>query len=165
MKIGGSNFAAFNISAQGLNVQRIKIKLISENIANSETTNTKNGEPYHRKFLRVGEITDKDFSGGVEISNSLPLETTEPEHFRGTDEMITGDEKVKADYQVLEDKSPGEYVYMPNHPDADKNGYVQLPNVNIINEMVEMINATRSYEANLTALKSSKTIIKNSMEI
>ncbi len=165
MKIGDSNFAAFNISAQGLNLQRIKIKLISENIANSETTNTKNGQPYHRKFLRVGAITENDFQNNFGFTNSIQLRTTEPGHFKGEEEEISGGEKVNANFQVMEDKSKGEYVFMPNHPDADENGYVQLPNVNIINEMVDMINATRSYEANLTALKSSKTIIKNSLDI
>ncbi len=165
MKIGGDNYAAFDISAKGLNLQRIKIKLISENIANSETTNAKNGQPYHRKFLRVGAITEDDFRNNGTFSESIRLRTTEPGHFQGTEEQIGGGEKVDANFQVVEDKSPGEYVFMPNHPDADKNGYVQLPNVNIINEMVDMINATRSYEANLTALKSSKTIIKNSLEI
>ncbi len=165
MKIGDSNYAAFNISAQGLNLQRIKIKLISENIANSETTNAKNGQPYHRKYLRVGAITEDDFQNSFQMGEGIKLRTTEPGHFQIEGDQISGEEKVNANFQVVEDKSPGEYVFMPNHPDADENGYVQLPNVNIINEMVEMINATRAYEANLTALKSSKTIIKNSLEI
>lgn len=164
MKIGGGgNFSAFDISSKGLNLQRIKIKLIAENIANSETTNTKEGGPYKRKFLRIGSI---DESGNVVKANTgIGLRTTNPNHFQSHLNKYSGEEKVEANYNVLDDKSAGEFVFMPNHPDADENGYVQLPNVNIINEMVEMITATRSYEANLTALKSAKEIIKDSLEI
>ncbi len=165
MKIGEGNFAAFDLSAKGLNLQRIKIKLISENIANSETTNTKDGKPYQRKFLVINGIEPKDFSSQLQMQRQITLETTEPEHFRAIDENPVETDDVQANYKIAVDNSPGEYVYMPGHPDADKNGYVKMPNVNIINEMVDMITATRAYEANLTALKSSKQIIKKSLEI
>jgi len=163
MRIGDKNYSAFNISAKGLNLQRIKIKLIAENIANSETTNTKDGGPYKRKFIRIGKI--EDVSGGIYPSGGIKMRRTDSNHFQTHLDKFSGSEVVNAKYDVLDDKSAGEYVFMPNHPDADENGYVRLPNVNIINEMVEMITATRSYEANLTALKSSKSIIKDSMEI
>lgn len=163
MKIGNGNFSSFDISAKGLNLQRIKIKLIAENIANSETTNTKEGGPYKRKMLRIGSI---DSNGSVTNNiGGIGLRTTDPNHFQSHLNKYSGEESVDAKYDILDDNSPGEYVFMPNHPDADENGYVHLPNVNIINEMVEMITATRSYEANLTALKSSKEIIKDSLEI
>ena len=165
MKIGDGNFASFDLSAKGLNLQRIKIKLISENIANSETTNTKEGKPYQRKFLVISGIEPKDFSSQLEFQRNITLKTTEPEHLQPEDETAVENEDVQAKYRVAIDKSPGELVYMPGHPDADKNGYVRMPNVNIINEMVDMITATRAYEANLTALKSSKQIIKKSLEI
>ncbi len=164
MKIGDKNFAAFSISAKGLNLQRIKIKLIAENIANSETTNTKEGGPYQRKFIRIGEIKDNSQVTGPRIG-SVGMRATNPNHFQSQLNKYSGGEAVDAKYEILDDKSAGEYVFMPNHPDADENGYVQLPNVNIINEMVEMITATRSYEANLTALKSAKEIIQDSLEI
>jgi len=165
MKIGEGNFAAFDISAKGLNLQRIKIKLISENIANSETTNLKNGKPYQRKFLVIGGIESRDFSSQLEFQKNIPLKLTEPEHLEPITDNATEVDDVRAEYKIATDNSPGEYVYMPGHPDADKNGYVKMPNVNIINEMVDMITATRAYDANLTALKSSKQIIKKSMEI
>ncbi|RMD51268.1 MAG: flagellar basal body rod protein FlgC [Ignavibacteria bacterium] len=164
MKIGDTNYSAFNISAKGLNLQRIKIKLIAENIANSETTNTKEGGPYKRKFLRIGEIKDTGKVGGS-IMQSIGMRSTNPNHFQSHLNKYSGGDQVDAKYDVLDDNSKGEFVFMPNHPDADENGYVQLPNVNIINEMVEMITATRSYEANLTALNSAKEIVKDSLEI
>ncbi len=164
MRIGDKNYSAFDLSAKGLNLQRIKIKLIAENIANSETTNTKEGGPYQRKFIRIGKI--EDASGGIfPNGGGIQMRTTNSDHFKAHLDKFSGSGSVNAKYDVLDDKTSGEYVFMPNHPDADENGYVRLPNVNIINEMVEMITATRSYEANLTALKSSKSIIKDSMEI
>ena len=164
MRVGDKNYASFNLSAKGLNLQRIKIKLIAENIANSETTSTKEGGPYQRKFIRIGEIKEGGGIAGPNIGG-VEMRSTNPNHFQSHLNKYAGGNSVDAKYDILDDKSEGEYVFMPNHPDADENGYVQLPNVNIINEMVEMITATRSYEANLTALKSAKEIIKDSMEI
>ncbi len=166
MKIGG-NFTGFDISAQGLSVQRKKMNLIAENIANADTTRTEDGKPYQRKFLSVEQQQDQFSNNLVSAGRSIRLNTTNNDHISnpsGTPFNISNsDEGMKVN--ELHDQSVGDIVYMPDSPDADENGYVQMSNVNIITEMVDMIAASRSYEANLTALNSSKQIAKDSLEI
>jgi len=97
----------------------------------------------------------------------MKLHTTSASHFTGIKETRTTEQKVDTGLkaEVLEDQVQGERIFMPNHPDADDKGFVEMSNVNIITEMVEMISATRSYEANLTALNSAKQMAKDSLEI
>jgi flagellar basal-body rod protein FlgC len=167
MKIS-NNFFGIKMSAKGLGIQRKKMNLISENLANSGTTRTEEGGPYKRKFLVVKQ-ENIPFSKNLELQNqSLEMNTTEPTHFASTPATMTGssaDSPIGLSETELKDNKEGETVYMPEHPDADKDGYVHMPNVNVINEMVDMIAATRSYESNLTALNSSKQMAKDALEI
>lgn len=139
MKIG-NNLTGFKMSAQGLSIQRKKMNLIAENIANAENTRTAEGKPYQRKYMVVSNETNQMFAKNDASDNQLKVE-------------------------VLKDNKEGEMIFMPNHPDADAKGYVQMSNVNVVQEMVEMIAASRSYEANITALDASKEMAKNSLEI
>jgi flagellar basal-body rod protein FlgC len=134
-----SEFNIMNISATGLSAQRFRIELISTNIANSETTRTEKGEPYRRK-VPVFQKLVRNIQGRRENSGVI----------------------VKS---VYEDPSDFRIVYDPTHPDADENGYVRLPNVNIIREMVDMINAQRAYEANATAINTTKAMITSALQI
>jgi flagellar basal-body rod protein FlgC len=134
-----SEFNIMNISATGLSAQRFRIELISTNIANSETTRTEKGEPYRRKVPVFQELV-RNIRGRRENSGVI----------------------VKS---VYEDPSDFRIVYDPTHPDADENGYVRLPNVNIIREMVDMINAQRAYEANATAINTTKAMITSALQI
>lgn len=134
-----SEFNIMNISATGLSAQRFRIELISTNIANSETTKTEKGEPYRRKVPVFQELV-RNIQGRRENSGVI----------------------VKS---VYEDPSDFRIVYDPTHPDADENGYVKLPNVNIIREMVDMINAQRAYEANATAINTTKAMITSALQI
>ena len=166
MKIGG-NLTGFNISAEGLSVQRKKMNLIAENIANADSVRNDDGQPYQRKFLKViqKDAAMSGFSGPV-TGSKIKLAATNENHISNPGEGITiksSSEKISSDELI--DSSNGELIYMPEHPDADKEGYVQMSNVNIITEMTDMIAATRSYEANLTALNASKQIVKDSLEI
>ena len=165
MKIGG-NFPGFDISAKGLSVQRKRMNLIAENIANADVTRTADGQPYKRKFLTVSQKQNV-FSDNLIQATTLPLRTTDQSHISNilTPESSPADDSANLVSKETVDQAPGEVVYMPDNPNADKNGYVQESNVNIVNEMVDMISATRSYEANLTALNSSKQMIKDSLEI
>lgn len=166
MKILGSLFG-FGISARGMSIQRKKMELIAQNIANADTIRTENGEPYQRKYLKVQE-EKTSFASKLAIEGQiLKLNTTNENHFSGVKTKDVSLPPVHDNVEIneLTDEKPGEIVYMPDHPDADKNGYVQMSNVNIINEMVDMIAATRAYEANLTALNSSKQMVKDSLEI
>lgn len=129
-------------SAGGLNAQRMRMNLISSNIANINTTRTENGGPYKRKDL---------------VFEAIPTE-----RFGNTLDMYLTDVHVK---KIIEDNRPFIIKYEPGHPDANKDGYVSMPNINIIEEMVNMISASRSYEANVSAIKATKDMANAALEI
>ncbi|WP_411346102.1 flagellar basal body rod protein FlgC [Paenibacillus sp. WLX1005] len=142
----------FDISASALTAQRLRMDVVSSNIANAETTRAKvvNGEavPYRRKEV-------------VLSTNKPSFADTLDSAMSGSNSGIDG---VKA-VQIKEDQEPFKLVYNPTHPDADKNGYVKMPNVDTLKEMVDMISASRSYEANVTALNASKAMITKALQI
>lgn len=142
-------FKAFNISSSGLTAQRLRIDTISENIANVNTTRTADGGPYRRKTL-VLESREQERKFPEILNNSL-------------EELKVGN-GVRV-VNIVEDQSPFKLVYDPNHPDADQEGYVSMPNINIVTEMVNMISATRAYEANATVMKASKDMALKALEI
>lgn len=135
-------FSSFDINASGLTAQRYRMDIISENIANANTTRTKDGTPYVRKV-----VTFSEKEGGASFSKVLGS-TMETYPSKG----------VKVSHVYEDTKSEMNMVYDPAHPDADENGYVTYPNVNIITEMTNLIDATRSYEANATAFNASKSM-------
>ncbi|AEB75807.1 flagellar basal body rod protein FlgC [Clostridium botulinum] len=140
-------FSSLRISASGLSAERLRMDTISSNITNFKTTRGKDGqkEPYRRKIAVFQENFKKELG----------------KNKKGYETSLNG---VKA-VGIVEDKSPLRRVYNPNHPDADKDGYVLMPNVNILNEMADMIAATRAYEANVTAINSSKNMFMKALEI
>jgi len=143
-----SFFNSVNIAASGLTAQRLRMDTISENIANVNTTRTANGGPFQRRTVIFEQIPGEGpFHRvfGDALSNS-----------QGTGVRVS---------RVLSDPSPGHLVYDPTHPDADETGYVRMPNVNIVEEMVNMISASRSYEANVTAMSSFRTVVSRTLEI
>jgi flagellar basal-body rod protein FlgC len=145
MKLGG-----FDISASALTAQRLRMDVVASNIANAETTRAAyvNGRfvPYRRKMV-VMEPVRPDFR---EVLASRMGEA----ELKGV--RVT---------KIQEDPAPFRRVYNPTHPDADENGMVNLPNVDLMKEMVDLISATRSYEANVTALNASKAMFTKSLEI
>jgi len=136
-------FSGLNVSANGLTAQRKRMNAIASNIANAETTRTEEGGPYIRKMVLMKEQNQGTFSSLLQKEGDATGVTTE--------EML--------------DKTPFKMVYDPSHPDANSDGYVEMPNVNVVNEMVDMMSATRSYEANVTAINAAKTMAKDSLEI
>ncbi|MBO5468429.1 MAG: flagellar basal body rod protein FlgC [Lachnospiraceae bacterium] len=140
-------FNAMNVSASGMTAQRTRMDIISENIANVNTTRDENGEVYKRKTVVFQENSNASFDNI--LSNKL-----ESYHPHGV--KITS---------IVEDTSEGAMTYDPNHPDADENGYVTLPNVNTVTEMTNLIDASRSYEANATAFNASKAIAAKGLEL
>ncbi|MBK5251267.1 MAG: flagellar basal body rod protein FlgC [Peptostreptococcaceae bacterium] len=138
-------FDSLAISASGLTAERLRMDVIAANIANANTTRTEEGGPYRRKVAVFREKLQTELNRDV---------------FKG-DCPGTGVEAVG----IEEDQSPFKRVYDPSHPDADEDGYVELPNVNLLNEMVDMIAATRAYEANITILNSSKAMYAKALEI
>lgn len=144
--------SSFDISASALTAQRLRMDVVSSNIANAETTRAKvvNGEavPYRRKEV-------------VLSTNKPSFADTLDSAMNGSRNGING---VKAS-AIQEDPEPFKLVYNPTHPDADKDGYVKMPNVDNLKEMVDMISASRSYEANVTALNASKAMITKALQI
>lgn len=142
-------FNSIDISASGLTAQRLRMDTISQNIANAETTKTENGTPYRRKVVMMQERGGKPFSDFLKNASSTDGGT-------GSGVRVT---------KIAEDNSPLKKVYDPSNPDADKEGYVSMPNVDIVTEMVNMISASRSYEANITALNTTKSMALKALEI
>ncbi|MBO6133263.1 MAG: flagellar basal body rod protein FlgC [Lachnospiraceae bacterium] len=145
-------FDTFSINASGLTAERFRMDLISENIANANTTRTKNGGPYHRKVTTFVEKNDPHASFASVLASQSKYNRT---NALGV--------KVGGVYEDTID--PDVMVYDPAHPDADENGYVMYPNVNIITEMTNLIDASRAYEANATAFSTSKAIAQQGLTI
>ncbi len=160
-----SIFNGLNISASGLSAQRKKLDAIASNIANVNTTRTENGEPYRRRFVVMEEEKMPAFETVLK-QKRLSLKTTHEVHFPFKKEVRSfksTQQGVKAN--VKQDMSDFRQVYDPTHPDADENGYVSMPNINMVSEMVDMINASRSYEANLSSIEAAKKMADRALEI
>lgn len=140
-------FSAFDISASGLTAQRLRTDTIAQNLANAHTTRTSNGGPYIRKTVVFAEKRSSAFKD--------VLMTTAGHVGNG----------VKAIKVVRDTSTAMNIVYDPGHPDADENGYVTYPNVNTVTEMTNLIDASRSYEANVTAFQASKAMAVKGLEI
>ena len=144
-------FTAFDISASGLTAQRYRMDIISQNVANANTTRTENGDPYVRKVVYFEE---KGVRGSDTFSHVL---NSVSKNYAGKGVKVA---------KVMEDtKTPQNMVYDPSHPDADENGCVMYPNVNIITEMTNLIDASRSYEANATAFDAAKAMAQQGLQI
>ncbi len=136
-------FNTISISSSGLSAERLRLDVVANNIANANTTRTANGGPYRKKVAVFQEVVDRElkkkfsaFSGkGVKVS------------------------------AIVEDQSPPRLAYNPNHPDADNNGFVSMPNIDLAVEMADMITATRAYEANITVLNATKSMALKALEI
>lgn len=140
-------FTSMNISSSGMAAERTRMNLISSNIANANSTRTAAGGPYKRK--------DPVFA-------AVPATSGLKSPFESSGAM--GLKKV-AVAQIREDQSPPRIQYDPSHPDADENGNVSLPNVNVIEEMVDMVSASRAYEANVTAAQAAKSMAMKTLEL
>ena len=139
------SFGTLRISASGLSAERLRMDTIASNIANVNTTRGENGKPYVRKIAVFQERLDQQINPQT-----------------GQVESKLGGVSTVA---IVEDQSPLRKVYDPTSPDADKDGYVTMPNVNTLNEMADMITATRAYEANVSAMTAEKTMFNKALEI
>jgi flagellar basal-body rod protein FlgC len=142
-------FSTFHVTASALTAQRLRMDVIANNVANIETTNTQNGGPYQRQqvvfSVEEPEINRANVAAPFKPSNE-----------------IGGGVRVK---EILSDDSPGHQVYDPDHPDADEEGFVTYPNVDLATEMTNMLSATRSYEANITVFNALKTMALKALDI
>ncbi|OQX84932.1 MAG: flagellar basal body rod protein FlgC [Candidatus Latescibacteria bacterium 4484_7] len=156
-------FKTLEISAAGLSVQRMRLDVIAENLANVETTKTAKGEPYRKKRVVIKAVKDRarPAAGQMEFSRIMESNTGYiPLRLGRHSASEIPEGSVKTD-----DKTPFTLRYEPGHPDADKNGFVKYPNVNVIDEMVDMVTASRAYEANVTAIQTAKDMFLKAIEI
>jgi len=146
---------ALNISASGLTAERLRLDLIAGNLANINTTRTPRGGPYRRQVPVFAERLQEALgqTSGQSL-NAAPGQV--PGGFAGRGVEVAA---------IYEDDTPPRMVYDPAHPDADANGYVALPNINIVTEMIDMITASRAYEANVTTLNAAKAMTMKALEI
>jgi len=138
---------ALNISSSGMSAQRKRIETISTNLANINTTRTKEGGPYRRQSVVFSGTHVKD-SFGRELNSALKDQVRE---VKVTD--------------IVEDHEEPKMVYNPEHPDADERGYVAMPNVNLMEEMVDMMSASRAYEANVASINATKGMITRAIAL
>jgi flagellar basal-body rod protein FlgC len=159
------NFSSFSISSKGMSIQKQQMNVITENIANTSTTRTEDGTPYKRKYISV-EFEKNNLKSAGQFDNlQAGFKSSRSNHVISNKHTSNSVDEINFTAKELTDNSEGELVYMPDHPDADEDGYVTMPNVNIVTEMVDMISASRSFEANLTAFNAAKQIAKDSLEI
>ncbi len=143
-------FRSMGITASGLSAQRARIDTVASNLANAETTRTADGGPYRRRQVQLEEVTFPEILTGSEVQGK------DDPTLRMGGVRVTG---------VAEDATEGPMVYDPGHPDADENGYVQYPNVSVTEEMVEMMEARRLYEANASVLQAVKNLLRRATQI
>ncbi len=140
-------FRSMNISSSALAAQRLRMNVLSGNLANASTTRTPEGGPYKRRdVVFEATPTGNEFEDFLDESYGAQLQDVHV-------------------VDIHQDKAPPRRVHDPSHPDADKDGYVELPNIQVMTEMVNMIAATRAYEANSTAVNSAKQMAMKSLEI
>ena len=143
-----SFFDSFDISASGLTAERQRLDIASENLANTNTTRTESGGAYRRKMVVLKEVPSTSFRTKF---NSLLSRTASKGGVQVT--------------EIVEDQRDLNPVYNPDHPDADEDGYVMMPNVDPVKETVDAMSATRSYEANITAFNAMKLMAQRALDI
>ncbi len=160
-------FRAIEISSSGLSAQRQKMNVVSENIANAQTTRTADGGPYKRQRVQFKEDPDYAPFGKVLNRASVSMRRTKSGHMVNPYRKSTQRDNVSpVDAKTFVDPNQEpRRVFDPSHPDADAEGYVAMPDVNIVTEMVDMMIASRGYEANITAVESAKRMAQRALNL
>jgi flagellar basal-body rod protein FlgC len=142
-----SLFDAIDTAASGLTAERLRMDVTAENLANAQTTRGADGQPYRRKVVVLQEAAGPTFGSTLDGAMNRPR---------------TSGVRVA---QIAQDATPNRLVYDPSHPDADKRGYVSMPNVQPVTEMVDLISASRGYEANVTVMQTAKTMFTKTLDL
>ncbi len=171
-------FNSLAIASSGLSAQRIRMEVIAQNLANAETTRTAEGGPYQRKIVSLEAVKPQDASGangGVSAADTTTANAATTAAGATTSSTTTNSDPAKTDTAdvyggvrvagIANDKTEGALVYDPGHPDADKNGYVRMPNVSITDEMMDLMNARRLYEANATVFQVARAMLHKALDI
>jgi flagellar basal-body rod protein FlgC len=143
-------FDAISISGSGLSAERLRMDVTAENLANAQSTRGADGQPYRRKEV-ILQQADGNFENALRRASDGS----------GASPVARGVQVA----QIAEDQSPNRQVYDPGHPDANANGYVEMPNVDSVTEMVDLISASRAYEANVTAMQTAKSMFTRTLDL
>jgi flagellar basal-body rod protein FlgC len=144
-------FDAIDVSGSGLSAERLRMDVTAENLANAQTTKGANGQPYKRKEVVLQEIGGGGFGAALAGAMSTSAQSSS-----------VGGVQVAG---IVEDQTPSKQVYDPGHPDANAQGYVSMPNVDPVTEMVDLITASRSYEGDVTAMQTAKSMFSKTLEL
>ena len=149
-----SLFGALDISASGLSAERMRMDVTAENLANAQTTRGPDGGPYRRKDVVLQTATGSDFGAALTAAAGVVPGARNGQQPGGV--QVAG---------IVESQAAPRRIYDPGHPDADAEGYVAMPDVNPVTEMVDLISASRAYEANVTAMQTAKTMFTKTFEL
>jgi flagellar basal-body rod protein FlgC len=144
-----SLFGGLEISASALTAQRLRMDVTAENLANAQTTRGADGQPYRRKEVVLQQIPQGGF--GAQLSAAM-----------GVGSARAGGVEVAG---IVQDQTAGKMIYDPSNPDANAQGYVQMPNVDTVTEMTDLIDSSRAYEANVTAMQASKQMFSKTLDL
>jgi flagellar basal-body rod protein FlgC len=144
-------FDAIDVTGSGLSAERLRMDVTAENLANAQTTKGADGQPYRRK-----EVVLQQAGGAGSFGSALSVAMGRGSVAKVSGVQVSG---------IVEDQTPLKRIYDPGHPDADKNGYVTMPNVNTVTEMTDLISSSRAYEANVTAMQTAKTMFTKTLDI
>ena len=145
-------FDALDVSATGLTAERLRMDVTAENLANAQTTRGADGQPYRRKEVVLSEVSSGGF--GSQLAKAMGNGSKSGARPGGVE--VTA---------ITQDQTPGKLVYDPGHPDADAKGYVRMPNVDTVAEMVDLISSSRAYEANVTAMNAAKQMFSKTLDL
>jgi flagellar basal-body rod protein FlgC len=148
-------FDAIDVAGSGLSAERLRMDVTAGNLANAQTTQGADGQPYRRR-----DVVLQEASGGSSFGSMLSGAMTGASGPNAAS-AVNGVQVAG----IVEDQTPPRRVYDPGHPDADAQGYVSMPNVNPVTEMVDLIGASRSYEANVTSMQTAKTLFSKTLEL
>ena len=165
-------FSALAIAASGLSAQRVRMDVVAQNLSNAETTKTPDGGPYQRRTVQLEAVIPSAITQmTTTVVNPPPmpapgqLQLPPAQAIGWTPIEMTNDVGGVRVASIGVDNSEGAMVYNPGSPDADKNGYVRMPNVNITDELVDLMNARRIYEANATVFQVAKAMLRRAIDI
>jgi flagellar basal-body rod protein FlgC len=143
-------FDAIGIAGSGLTAQRVRMDVTAENLANADTTKAANGQPYQRQSVVVSQIGGSGFQGAL----SGAMAQSSPQQPGGVE--VTG---------IVSDNTPDQQVYDPGNPEADAQGYVKMPNVSTVTEMTDLISEQQSYQSDVTAMQTAKSMFSSTLSI
>jgi flagellar basal-body rod protein FlgC len=168
-------FSALAIASSGLSAQRVRMDVIAQNLANAETTKTPAGGPYQRRTVNLEPVLPSTITETSTVVAGMPTIPTLPpapgtmsmpaQAFGSTPIEMTNDVGGVRVASIGVDKSEGALVYNPGSPDADKNGYVRMPNVNLTDELMDLMNARRIYEANATVFQVARAMLHRAAQL